>query len=115
MERKIICILCPRGCAMTVNGELGALQVTGNTCPKGKEYAINECTNPVRTVTSTVRVSNRTDTMGSVKTAAPVPREKMMEVMGQLRSIQVKAPVEIGDVILENICGTNILATKQIL
>ena len=84
MERNITCILCPRGCAMTVKGELGNLQVTGNTCPRGAEYAINECTNPVRTVTSTVWVSNRKDTMVSVKTAAPVPKEKMMEVRSGL-------------------------------
>ena len=114
MERNMTCILCPRGCAMTVRGEVGGLQVVGNSCPKGQEYAINECTNPVRTVTSTVRVSNREDTMVSVKTAAPVPKEKMMEVMAQLRSITVSAPVKIGDVILSDVFGTNVIATKAI-
>ena len=97
---------------MTVRGEVGGLQVVGNSCPKGQEYAINECTNPVRTVTSTVRVSNREDTMVSVKTAAPVPKEKMMEVMAQLRSMTVSAPVKIGDVILSDVFGTNVIATK---
>lgn len=115
MERNMTCILCPRGCAMTVRGEVGSLQVVGNTCPKGEEYAINECTNPVRTVTSTVRVSNRKDTMVSVKTAAPVPKEKMMEVMRQLRSITVSAPAKIGDVVLTNIFGTNVIITKDII
>ena len=115
MERNMTCILCPRGCAMTVRGEVGGLQVVGNSCPKGQEYAINECTNSVRTVTSTVRVSNREDTMVSVKTAAPVPKEKMMEVMAQLRSITVSAPVKIGDVILTNVFGTDIIVTKEIL
>ena len=114
MERNMTCILCPRGCAMTVRGEVGGLQVVGNSCPKGQEYAVNECTNPVRTVTSTVRVSNREDTMVSVKTAAPVPKEKMMEVMAQLRSITVSAPVKIGDVILSDVFGTNVIATKAI-
>ena len=114
MERNMTCILCPRGCAMTVQGEVGGLQVVGNSCPKGQEYAVNECTNPVRTVTSTVRVSNREDTMVSVKTAAPVPKEKMMEVMAQLRSITVSAPVKIGDVILSDVFGTNVIATKAI-
>ena len=114
MERNMTCILCPRGCAMIVRGEVGGLQVVGNSCPKGQEYAINECTNPVRTVTSTVRVSNREDTMVSVKTAAPVPKEKMMEVMAQLRSITVSAPVKIGDVILSDVFGTNVIATKAI-
>ena len=115
MERNMTCILCPRGCAMTVRGEVGGLQVVGNSCPKGQEYAINECTNPVRTVTSTVRVSNREDTMVSVKTAAPVPKEKMMEVMAQLRSITVSAPVKIGDVVLTDVFGTNVIITKDIL
>ena len=114
MERNITCILCPRGCAMTVTGELGNLQVSGNTCPKGLEYAINECTNPVRTVTSTIRVSDRKDTMVSVKTASPVPKEKMMEVMAALRSITVSAPVKIGDVVLTGVFGTDIIVTKEI-
>ena len=114
MERKITCILCPRGCAMTVTGELGNLQVSGNTCPKGLEYAINECTNPVRTITSTIRVSDRKDTMVSVKTASPVPKEKMMEVMAALRSITVSAPVKIGDVVLTGVYGTDIIVTKEI-
>jgi CxxC motif-containing protein len=99
---------------MTVTGELGNLQVAGNTCPKGAEYAVNECTNPVRTVTSTVRVSNRKDTMVSVKTAAPVPKDKMMDVMSALRRISVSAPVKIGDVVLTEVFGTNIIVTKAI-
>lgn len=114
MERKITCILCPRGCAMTVSGEVGNLQVTGNTCPKGAEYAINECTNPVRTVTSIVRINNRKDTMVSVKTEQPVPKGKMMDVMSRLRSISVSAPVKIGDVILPDVFGTKVIATKTI-
>ena len=114
MERNMTCILCPRGCAMTVRGEVGGLQVVGNSCPKGQEYAINECTNPVRTVTSTVQVSNREDTMVSVKTEQPVPKGKMMDVMAQLRNIQMEAPIQIGDVVLDNIYGTKVIATKQI-
>lgn len=114
MERNITCIICPRGCTMTVKEENGKLTVTGHTCPKGEKYAINECTNPVRTVTSIVRVSNRKDTMVSVKTAAPVPKDNMMDVMALLRSTTVCAPVAIGDVILEDVFGTAVVATKAI-
>ncbi len=39
----------------------------------------------------TVRVNNRRDTIVCVKTAAPVPKGKMMEVMARLRSITVSA------------------------
>ena len=53
--------------------------------------------------------------MVSVKTAAPVPKGKMMALMAQLREIQVDAPVKIGTVVLENVFGTQIVATKEIL
>ena len=115
MEKKITCIICPRGCAMTAKVKNGNVTVTGHTCPKGEEYAVNECTNPVRTVTATVRVSNRQDTMVSVKTETPVPKGEMQAVMAQLRSVTATAPIAIGDVLLENVAGSRIVATKEIL
>ena len=81
MKRNMICIICPRGCAMTAEVQGDTVTVTGNTCPKGEEYAINECLHPMRTVTATVRVANREDTMVSVKTENPVPKGNMMDVM----------------------------------
>lgn len=115
MKRTITCVVCPRGCTMTaeINGD--QITVTGNACPKGELHAVSECTNPVRSLTSIVRVSNREDTMVSVKSAAPVPKGKMFEIMASLRSISVEAPVKIGDVILPGICGTDIVATKEIV
>ena len=114
MKRELVCIICPRGCRLTVEGEGTNLTVTGNACPKGKQYAIDECTNPVRTVTSIVRVSNRVDTMVSVKTAAPIPKEKIFEVMGLIRAAKVEAPITSGTVILEGVFGTEVIATKNI-
>ena len=114
MKRNLICIICPRGCSMTVEGEKDNLTVTGNACPKGKQYAIDECTHPVRTVTSIVRVANRVDTMVSVKTAAPIPKEKIFEVMELIRAAKVQAPITSGTVILEGVFGTEVIATKNI-
>ena len=114
MERKITCIICPRGCAMTAKVEGKTVTVTGNTCPKGEEYAINECLHPVRTVTATVRVANRPNTMVSVKTETPVPKDQMMDVMAVLRQTEVDAPVSIGDVVVENVCGSRVIITKEI-
>ena len=114
MKRNLICIICPRGCAMTVEGEGENLTVTGNTCPKGKQYAIDECTHPMRTVTSTVRVTNRPDTMVSVKTAAPVPKDSIFAVMERIRATAVEAPVKAGAVLVPDVFGTNVIATKSI-
>ena len=114
MKKNITCIICPRGCAMTAEITDAGVVVTGHTCPKGEEYAINECTNPVRTVTAAVRVGNRYNTMVSVKTDAPVPKDKMLDVMAALHKVQVQAPVNIGDVVLENIFGANVIVTKNV-
>lgn len=114
MTRNLTCIICPRGCNLTAEICNDCVKVSGHTCPKGEEYAINECTNPVRTVTATVRVANRENTMVSVKTAAPVPKSEMLNIMAVLRKTQVSAPVKIGDIVLSDIFGTNIVITKDI-
>ena len=114
MKRNLTCIICPRGCGLTAEITENGVTVTGHTCPKGEEYAISECTNPVRTVTATVRAANRTDTMVSVKTDRPVSEGKMMEVMALLRKTEINAPVSIGDVVLTDVFGANIVVTKAV-
>ena len=114
MKRNLICIICPRGCSLTADITSEGVSVTGNACPKGQEYAINECTNPVRTVTATIRVSNRYNTMVSVKTVTPVAKDKMMDVMQALRNTKVEAPLAIGDVVLTDVCGSDIVVTKAV-
>lgn len=115
MKRTVTCIVCPRGCTMTAQIQEGAITVTGNACPRGEKHAIGECTNPVRSLTSIVRVRNREDTMVSVKSAAPVPKRKLFEIMQMIRDTSVEAPVRIGDVLIPNVFGTQIVATKEIL
>lgn len=116
MKRNITCIICPRGCALEVEiAEGGAVTVTGNACPKGERYGIDECTHPTRTVTSIVRVTNREDTMVSVKTAQPIAKEHIFDLMKQIRATTVTAPLQIGDVILADVYGTDVIATKNIL
>ena len=84
-------------------------------CPKGEKYAVEECIHPTRTVTSIVRVENRKNTMVSVKTASPVPKENIFDVMELIKKTSVKAHVKIGDIVLTNIFGTDIITTKDIV
>lgn len=114
MKRTLTCIICPRGCALEAEITGDTVQVTGNGCPNGEKYAVSECLHPTRTVTATVRVANRRDTMVSVKTESPVPKESMMDVMALLRKTQAAAPLAIGDVILRDVFGTNVIITKAI-
>ena len=114
---NLICIGCPLGCPMTVEMEGNEVKsVAGNTCPRGDAYARKELTNPTRIVTSTVRVAGGKLPMVSVKTESDIPKGKIFECVKALKDIEVKAPVKIGDVIVENVAGTgvNIIATKNV-
>lgn len=110
MEKKeMVCIRCPLGCMLTaVRQENGEVAVTGNTCPRGAEYAVNEMTDPRRTVTTTVRIKGKKDAVVSVKTAGDIPKDKIMECIEELRPIELEAPVHIGDVALANTAGTGV-------
>ena len=114
MKRELVCIICPRGCRMTAEVTDSGVAVSGNACKRGEEYGIAELTAPKRTVTSIVRVSNREDTMVSVKTKEPIPKEHIFEAMEKIRAASVDAPVKIGDVIIEDLFGTCIIATKDV-
>lgn len=112
IERKLTCIVCPLGCELTVTLEENrVLEVRGNTCKRGEAYAQNECTNPKRTVTSTVLCEDGCTV--SVKTDEPIPKEKIFECMEVINSTTARLPIKIGDVIIKNVCGSNIVATKN--
>ena len=114
---NLICINCPRGCHLTVEEINGEIKVSGNTCVRGETYAINELTNPLRTLTTTIAIKSENYLRLPVITSSPIPKGKLMDVMKALKEISVKAPINMGDVIVENILdtGANIIASKSIL
>lgn len=116
-KRELTCIGCPLGCAVTVEMENGEVKnITGHTCKRGEEYARKEVTNPTRIVCTTVRVSGGHLDMVSVKTENDIPKGKIFDCVKDLKDVEMKAPVHIGDVVKENVAGTgvNIIATKEI-
>lgn len=114
MKRKLVCIICPRGCNLTVDITENCSAVTGNGCKKGEEYGILECTNPLRTVTSIIKVQNRPDTMASVKTSIPIKKADIFTALEKIKSVSIYAPIKIGDVLIKDVCGADIIATKDI-
>ncbi len=109
-KRELTCIICPRGCQLTIDiGE--EIKVSGNICPRGEVYAIAECTNPQRTVTSTVQTSD--GGVVSVKTDRTIPKDKMMECMEIINSTVVELPIRVGDVILDDVFGAKLVATQN--
>ena len=116
-EYNLTCIRCPMGCSLTVSVSGSEVTVTGNTCPRGEDYGIQEVTAPVRTVTSTVPVEGGEIAVVSVKTAGDIPKEKIADVMKDIKDASAKAPVKIGDVIVKDAggTGTDVIATKDVL
>ena len=116
-KRELTCINCPMGCRITVtmDGD-NIISVEGNTCKRGHLYACNEVKSPVRTVTTTIKVTGGVSDRVSVKTKEPVPKDKIFEVMDAINKASAKAPIAIGDVLIEDCAGTGIpvVATKAV-
>lgn len=113
---ELICICCPMGCRMNVEKNGDEFEVTGNTCPRGKKYAVEEMTAPVRTVTSSVRITGGDCPMVSVKTDKPILKTLVFESLKELDGLTLKAPVKTGDIIVRGVAGTdvNFVATRDV-
>ena len=61
-------------------------------------FAMQERTDPVRTVTSTVKVEG-TGALLPVKSAGPVRRDNVRELVDDLRKVTASADVRPGDVV----------------
>jgi len=127
VKQNLTCIVCPIGCAIEVekSSSQSNLSVTGNKCPKGETYAIEELTAPKRTVTATCMVREEfTRRHGGtefikrlpVKTSSPCPKGLIPDLLKDIYKVKVSLPVKSGDVIIENWNseGINIIATRTI-
>lgn len=112
MERNLTCIVCPLGCSLKVELDgKNVVSVSGNTCKRGEVYAHNECTNPQRTVTTTVKCSD--GSVIPVKTDKTIPKEKMEECVKIINTTVADLPISVGDVIIKDVFGANIVATAN--
>ncbi len=117
MAKEMICINCPMGCHLTVDDtDKNNVIVTGNTCPRGKTYAVNEVTAPKRMVTGSVKVQGGAIAMASVKTREAIPKELIFKSLELLKNVTLEAPVHIGDVAVHDICGCGVdfIVTKNV-
>jgi CxxC motif-containing protein len=115
--RELTCINCPMGCRITVEMEgEEIISITGNTCKRGETYARTEVTEPVRTVTTTIKVRGGIQDRVSCKTKEPVPKGKIFEVMDVINKASCSAPIKTGDILIEDCAGTGvaIVATKAV-
>jgi CxxC motif-containing protein len=114
--KEITCIICTIGCRMKTQRVEGGLEIEGNGCPRGIEYAKEEMFDPRRTITSSIFVVEGEWPLVSVKTTRPVPKRDICKVMSALKAARVSAPVKRGEILIKNVAGTgvDIVATKSV-
>ena len=118
MTREMICIECPLGCALSVDIDNSKVIATrGNKCPKGEVYAVSEVESPRRFFTATVLAENLEIKMVPVKTAAPIPKAKIIEAAIEIKKIKINKPVSAGETIVKNFLGlgVDLVATRSVL
>ena len=106
--QSIICVACPKGCRLNIQRDGDQVLVSNQGCKRGVEYANGEMKDPRRMVATTVRIQGGRHPLLPVYTATPFPKARIKDLLAQLRSVQVQAPVKEGQVILENALDTGI-------
>jgi CxxC motif-containing protein len=112
--------MCPMGCELkaefpaTVRPE--EITVSGNTCPRGREYAIQEMTDPRRNIASSVLVEGGELPLASVRLNKAIPKARIFDVMQEIRRQKLTAPVTAGQVVISDVLGlgSNVIVTKTV-
>jgi len=115
---EIRCIVCPTGCIVQVKkDEDGELTYEGYTCNRGLEYAQQEYLAPKRVLTTTIRVDDGFLPLVPVRSNVPILKNRLTEVLDEIAKTIIKAPVKMGDILLENVLGleANIIASRDLI
>jgi len=112
----MVCLVCPKSCLLSVSGNSNDVFVRDNDCKRGLEFAKKELTDPERMLTSTVRVENGELPLVSVRSDKPVKKTELKELIKQLDSIVIPAPVFSGQIIVSTLGKNkvNIIATRAV-
>ena len=114
--KKLTCIVCPKGCDLEIEIKNDEYLVQGNMCNRGKLYAINEMTNPMRSITTTIKTKYKTAPRLPVRTDKEIEVKAIFSFMHVLNEIELDHPVHTGEVVVENVLntGVNMIATSDL-
>ncbi|HZJ78468.1 MAG TPA: DUF1667 domain-containing protein [Clostridia bacterium] len=115
--KELVCIVCPRGCKLLIEEKNGTINVKGNTCKRGKAFAVSEMTNPQRTICSTVKTVFSQVPVLPVRVSADIPKDRIFDVMKQINKTVLKERIGRGDAVIKNVLGLNVdvIATSSML
>jgi len=116
-KKKYICIACPIGCHLDVEIKEGKISnIDGNRCKRGIDYAVNEFTDPKRTVTLTCKINSEVIHRIPVKSSEAISKRHIKDLIKDLYELELNPPLKIGDKIIENYKGTgvDIVVTRNV-
>jgi len=117
-KEHFVCVVCPIGCEIDVvhDGDK-IVSLEGNKCEKAEEFVRQELIEPMRILTTTVRLGGARLPVIPVRTDKPVPKRLFPRIMKQLRTIELQAPVNMLDVVVNDVLrtGANVIATRTML
>ena len=115
--KELTCIGCPRGCTLEIECDGDGWSVTGNTCPRGREFAVSEMTAPKRTICSTVRTAFPGAPVLPVRVSADIPKDRIFDVMDAIRTVTVTERIGRSDVVIPDVLGlgVDVIATSSLL
>ena len=110
MKRELICIRCPLSCRLTAewNGNFEQLNITGNRCPRGAEYAEQELRDLRRIVTAVVPCNSAVQPYIPVRTDRELPKHLIDRLLNTLYQSRVEIPVRRGDIFIRNFENSNV-------
>ncbi len=116
-EENIICTKCPVGCMLKLSIDGDNITVSGNNCKIGEKYGVSEYTNPVRIITTSIRLKSASgDKIISVKTNKEVPKKLVFNCLEEIKKVTLeKEMISTGEVVLENVLGLDVdfIATRS--
>ncbi len=116
MTRNFTCIVCPNGCEIRVESDGEGYRISGEGCPRGKTYVLQEMTDPRRTIATSVRVCGGVQPLCSVRLTQPIPKDRIMDAVREIHALKITAPVAMGTVLIPHILGTDsdVIATRDV-
>lgn len=114
MLKHLVCAICPKGCFLQFDPKTKTAE--GNNCRRGEIFLKQEMSNPQRVVTTTIKIEGGTKERISVKTSSPINKNLVFDCINEIKKIKLKAPIKLGDTIIENILktGVDIVATSEV-
>lgn len=109
MKRLMTCIECPQGCRLEIEADGSrVINVAGQKCKRGAEYARQEIEAPMRTFTASVLTRGLELKMLPVRSSKSIPREKLFPAMDAVKRIVVTSPVKAGAVVATDFLGLGV-------